>query len=176
MGEPQLLVRDMRRSEVGLRIDYFHDAADDYLRFLGVDRSLLLPRADWLAYYHEDYRRPPERRDSYPLVWELGGRVVGFSSADRISYGTEAFMHLHLLADEDRRQGLGTEFVRRSAQRYFDVFELERLFCEPNAFNTAPNRTLQRAGFRYVLTHEARPNPMNFRQVTNRWVLDHRPG
>jgi hypothetical protein len=39
--ETLLTVREMRLSEVGIRIGYFHDASDEYLRMLGVDRSLL---------------------------------------------------------------------------------------------------------------------------------------
>ncbi len=81
-------------------------------------------------------------------------------------------MHLHILNPEFRHKGLGTAFVRESARQYFRALELERLYCEPNAFNSAPNRTLQRAGFRYLFTHEAQPSPMNFLQVTTRWVME----
>jgi RimJ/RimL family protein N-acetyltransferase len=171
----RLTVREMRLDEVGLRIDYFHDASDEYLRTLGVDRSLLPGREAWLAQYEEDYARPLRQRRSYLLAWELDGDVVGFSSTDRIEFGEQAFMHLHILRDPQRRGGLGAEFVRQSAAVYFEVLELRRLYCEPNAFNVAPNRTLQRAGFTYLFSHEAAPSSINFMQVTTRWVLD-RPG
>ena len=65
--------------------------------------------------------------------------------------------------------------MKKSAQVYFEVLELERLFCEPNALNIGPKRTLQRAGFSYLFTHETTPGPINFPQVATRWVLD-RPG
>ncbi len=48
---------------------------------------------------------------------------------------------------------------------------MRRLFCQPNAFNTAPNRTLQRVGFRYVGTYEMQPSPINFPQSITRWML-----
>jgi RimJ/RimL family protein N-acetyltransferase len=169
---PELAVREMRLDEVHLRIDYFHDASDEYLHMLGVDRTLLPSREAWLANYEEEYTRPVEERQSYSLVWEVDDRSIGFSSADRIAFGQEAFMHLHVVQPELRRVGLGTAFVRRSADVYFDVFQLERLFCEPNAFNTAPNRTLQRAGFKYLSTQKTTPGPINFPQVTNRWLLE----
>jgi RimJ/RimL family protein N-acetyltransferase len=101
--------------------------------------------------------------------------VVGFSSTDRIDFGNEAFMHLHVVEAGLRSSGLGTQFVRLSAQAYFETLELRRLFCEPNAFNVAPNRTLQRAGFRYLFTHESQPSSINFLQSTTRWVLDRPP-
>jgi RimJ/RimL family protein N-acetyltransferase len=162
----------MRLDEVAVRVDYFHDSSDDHLLRLGVDRSLLPTRADWLAFYEGDYARPVDERANCSLIWELDGTTVGFSSADRIVFGSEAYMHLHILDPSERRAGLGAQFVRLSAAEYFRVLRLERLFSEPNALNVVPNRALQRAGFRYVLTHEATPSPINFPQVTTRWVLD----
>ena len=172
-GRP--LVRPMEIEEVGVRIDYFHDAPDEYLTHLGVDRELLPDRDAWRAYYEEDFARPSAARETHNLVWELDGRIVGFSSADHIDFGEQAFMHLHIVAAPDRRDGLGTEFVRLSAREYFRALELRRLFCQPNAFNVAPNRTLQRAGFRYVFTREMQPSTINFPQPITRWVLE-RPG
>jgi RimJ/RimL family protein N-acetyltransferase len=73
-----------------------------------------------------------------------------------------------------REKGLGVEFVKESARAYFRALELERLFSEPNALNVAPNRTLQRAGFRYLFTHETTPGPINLPQLATRWVLERR--
>jgi hypothetical protein len=101
-------------------------------------------------------------------------RMVGFSSLDHIVFGEEAFMHLHIVERSRRHRGLGANFVKLSASKYFEVFELKHLYCEPNALNVAPNRTLQRAGFTYLFSHETIPGPINFRQVTTRWVLERR--
>ncbi|MGA2303730.1 MAG: GNAT family protein [Acidimicrobiales bacterium] len=172
-SEIRLAVREMQLFEVSIRIDYFHDAPDEHLRVLGVDRSLLPTREAWRAFYEEDYARPIRDRINYSLVWLRDGQVVGFSSTDRIDFGNEAFMHLHIVEEGLRSTGLGTQFVKLSARAYFADLELKRLFCEPNAFNVAPNRTLQRAGFRYLFSHEARPSSINSPQITTRWVLDH---
>ncbi|HVB94721.1 MAG TPA: GNAT family protein [Acidimicrobiales bacterium] len=174
-SEAKLAVREMPLAEVDLRINYFHHSSDEHLRTLGVDRARLPTPEAWRSLYEEDYARPIEERESYSVVWELDGRIVGFSSTDHIVFGTEAFMHLHILEPTRRQKGLGAEFVRMSAETYFRVLELQRLYCEPNAFNTAPNRALQRAGFRYLFTHQAQPSPINFMQVTTRWVMDHPP-
>lgn len=168
----RLTVREMQLAEVGIRIDYFHDASDEHLQMLGVDRELLPAREAWRAFYEEDFARPARDRTSFLLVWERDGSVVGFSSADRIVFGKEAFMHLHILSPTTRGKGLGVEFVKESARIYFQTLELERLFSEPNALNVAPNRALQRAGFRFLFTHETTPGPINFPQLTTRWMLD----
>jgi RimJ/RimL family protein N-acetyltransferase len=169
-GEP--IVRPLRLDEVGVRIDYFHDASDKYLAMLGVDRALLPSRADWLTHYEEDFAQPIAERETYNLAWELDGRLVGFSSTDKIEFGDQAFMHLHIVEEPNRRRGLGTEFVRKSVEEYFRTLELRRLFCQPNAYNVAPNRALQRAGFRYVFSAEMQPSTINFVQPITRWVIE----
>lgn len=167
-----LAVRDMRPDEVRLRVDYFHDATDEDLSTMGVGRHLLPPRDAWERRDRDALARPFDERPFHALVWELDGEVVGFSTADRIRFGTDAAMHLHVVDPFRRRRGLGARFVRMSAETYIVALRLERLFSEPNAFNLAPNRTLQRAGFRYLLSHRCTPGPINVPQVTTRWVLD----
>jgi RimJ/RimL family protein N-acetyltransferase len=162
----------MKLDEVDIRIDYFHDASDEYLAHLGADRARMPGRDAWRAYYADDFARPLAERETYNLVWEVDGRAIGFSSVDHIALGEEAFMHLHIAEELERRRGLGTDLVRLSAAEYFRALELRRLYCQPNAFNIAPNRTLQRAGFRYVFTKEMQPSAINFPQPITRWVLE----
>ncbi len=162
----------MSLSEVPVRIDYFLDASDEYLLTLGVDRNALPSRADWISFYEEDYRRPIRERANHSLVWELDDAIVGFSTTDRIEFGKDAYMHLHIVDPSLRRIGLGVKFVTMSVHQYFEVLELQRLYREPSAFNIAPNRTLQRAGFRYLFTHEAQPTPINYPQITTVWVFE----
>jgi len=169
---PQLAVRPMDQDGARLAVDYFHDASDEHLDRMGVERDLLPERDDWMRAFAAEERRPLGQRSSYGIVWELDGQVVGFSRTERIRLGEQAFMHLHILQVPDRRQGHGARFVRLSAHHYFDVLGLRRLHCEPNAYNVAPNRALQRAGFRYVDTHDDAPTPLNPYQPLTRWTLD----
>lgn len=132
---PGLHVREMQLADVDIRIDYFHNASVDHLRLLGVDRALLPSRTAWRRFYEDDYARPICERTNYSLIWELGDEVVGFSSTDQITFGEQAFMHLHILDSTHRRSGLGTQFVKESAAIHFRVLELQRLFCQPSALN-----------------------------------------
>ncbi|HEV7208423.1 MAG TPA: hypothetical protein VGN54_06770 [Mycobacteriales bacterium] len=108
-----LAVREMHLAEVDLRIDYFHDSSDEYLQRLGVDRALLPARAAWREFYETDYARPISQRLNYSLIWELEHEPVGFSSTDQITFGVQAFMHLHILQPELRKSGLGEASVSR---------------------------------------------------------------
>lgn len=163
-------VREMLLEEVGVVIDYFHESSAEHLELLGVDPTRLPGRVQWRQLYETDFAQPIERRRSLLLLWELDARPIGFSSVDKIVYGKEAYMHLHIVEPGQRQSGFGVACVRKSVETYFDRLRLERLYCEPNAFNVAPNRTLQKAGFQYVKTHRTVPGPLNFHQPVTRWV------
>jgi RimJ/RimL family protein N-acetyltransferase len=160
----------MGLTDFDVRTAYFHEATDEHLAKLGVDRSRLPHPEAWRASFQENLARPLEARSEYGVVWELDGSFVGFSTADQIQFGDEAHMHLHIIDPERRARGLGARFVSLTAVHLCEVFRLRRLYCEPNALNVAPNRTLQRAGFSYVCSRECRPNPLNGYQTTTVWV------
>jgi RimJ/RimL family protein N-acetyltransferase len=167
----------MELADFAVRVSYFHNASDEHLTRLGVDRARLPDPVEWQAMFAATLTLPLEQRSEYGVVWELDAELVGFSTADQIEFGAEAHMHLHIVDPERRAVGLGAQFVRLTAAHYCDTLRLRRLYCEPNAFNVAPNRTLQNAGFRYVRSRECRPTPINTYQTTTIWLyqqgLDH---
>jgi RimJ/RimL family protein N-acetyltransferase len=168
----KLSVREMKFEEAGMIINYFHQSTPEHLEMLGVDPTRLLPPEKWLEYYRREYSQPIDKRKTFLVIWKSGDAPIGFSTADKISYGREAYMHLHILDPEQRNAGNGTACVKETSRIYFDAFKLDRLFCEPNAFNVAANRTLQSAGFKYMKTHKTVPGPLNYHQPVTRWMLE----
>jgi RimJ/RimL family protein N-acetyltransferase len=173
-ADVKLTVREMKLSEVGLIINYFHQSSPEHLNTLGVDPTRLPDPVKWQERYVYEYSQPIEKRKAFLVIWDSDQGPIGFSTADKIVYGEEAYMHLHIVNPDQRQIGNGTKCVKESVKIYFETLNLQRLFCEPNAFNIAPNRTLQRAGFRYVKTHETVPGPLNYHQAVTRWVLERR--
>jgi len=172
-----LVVREMGVGEAELVIDYFHGSTPEHLELLGIDPARLPSPEYWRQRYANDFAKPIADRSSLLVIWELDSVPIGFSTADKIVFGKHAHMHLHVVDPQRRGSGIGTACVRETAKLYFEKLALERLFCEPNAFNVAPNRTLQSAGFRYVKTHMTVPGPINHHQAVTRWVLEQdRPG
>jgi RimJ/RimL family protein N-acetyltransferase len=167
-----IAVRPMALSETGLVIDYFHQATPEHLEMLGVDSSRLPAPEAWRERFENDFSLPIERRPRFFLVWLLDERAAGFSSCDKIIFGECANMHLHVTDSGKRTKGFGTACVSKSVEIYFEELKLKRLFCEPNAFNVAPNRTLQKAGFKYLKTHRTVPGPLNFHQSVTRWMIE----
>ncbi len=168
----RLHVRDMTLGEADLVIDYFLGATPEYLDMMGVDPSRLMTREAWRAHMQQQFALPPLEREVFRVTWLLDDAPVGYSSCDKVVAGEQAFMHLHVLIPDLRRQGIGTECVRLSADVYFEMFGLKRLFCQPHAFNTAPHRTLQKAGFKFVKTYMTVPGAINYHQAVTQWVLE----
>jgi RimJ/RimL family protein N-acetyltransferase len=167
-----LTVREMTLDETVIIVDYFHTSSVEHLESMGVDPSRLFPRPVWRERYAQDYPRPRPERAFMAVVWLEDDRPVGFSTADKIVFGERANMHLHVLATERRNAGIGVQGVRQTVDLYFLTLKLKALFCEPNAFNIAPNRTVQAAGFRFVKTHMTVPGPLNYHQAVTRWVIE----
>ena len=126
----------------------------------------------WRDRYRREYALPINQRATLLVIWLSNDRPIGFSTSDKIVYGDRANMHLHIVNADNRRSGVGAACVRNSVDIYFERLKLKRLFCEPNAFNVAPNRTLQKAGFKYVKTHMTVPGPLNYHQAVTRWVIE----
>jgi RimJ/RimL family protein N-acetyltransferase len=159
------------REEYELMLDYFLKADDAFLRGMGVDRLRLPERDKWLDALLADHQKPDNERDRFYLIWTFRGQRVGHSSINKIVLGTEAFIHLHLWDSQLRRAGLGTEFLRRSANFYFQRFNLKKLVCEPSADNPAPNRVLEKLGFTFVRRYRTIPGVIAFEQDVNRYEL-----
>jgi hypothetical protein len=141
-----LVVREMALDEVDLVIDYFYGSTPEHLETMGVDPTRLPTREDWWARYVAEYGKSVQERSTLLVIWELDGVAFGFSSPDKIVYGKQAHMHLHIVDPQRRRSGIGAACVRETVELYFNALALRFLFCEPNAFNMAPNRTLQSVG------------------------------
>ena len=165
-------VKEMKLSEIHFMINYFLQADNDFLAKMGVDPAKLPAFTHWHEILKQDFAQPIADRRFFYLIWELDGILIGHSNINNIVYGKEAFMHLHIWDSTKRQAGSGTIFVSESIKIYFDLFELSQLYCQPYAHNPAPNKLLEKIGFKLLKTYETVPGWINFHQLVNLWVLD----
>jgi len=153
-------------------LDYFFGADEAFLRGMGVDPAKLSTRESWLDRLLADLDREDREKQTYYLGWSSDGTPIGHCNVNRIKYGQEAYLHLHMWHRAFRKAGLGTELVRQSANRFVRKFALQRLYCEPYADNPAPNRVLTKLGFRLVKRYRTTPGIINFEQEVNQFVIE----
>ena len=171
-GRVRYHVREMQQHEAKLMIRYFLTADLAFLNGMGVDPKKLPSELEWAELLKADFARPIQQRQFYYLVWEADGVAIGHCNINKIVFGEAAYMHLHIWDAGQRRKGCATQLLRPSITRFFEAFQLDKLFCEPYALNPGPNQTLPKLGFHLVRTYETTPGWIAFHQPVNLWVLE----
>jgi RimJ/RimL family protein N-acetyltransferase len=165
-------VRELQADDVSGFTNYWMTRTDEQLLKMGVDRKKL-QGVDLRRFVKDSLACPLyEKKTSYCVLWLVDGFPVGHSNINKINYGKEAYMHLHMWNAENRAKGFGKELVFKSLYYYFNNFKLEKVYCEPNAYNEAPNKTLPKVGFVFKEKLEnVIPGFINFEQDINVWEI-----
>ena len=167
-----LSVRECTADDLEKIVDYLHTSTNDHLLRMGVDIKKLPERNEWLQLLNEELQQPMENKKFFFVTWLMDDIPVGHTSINKIIFGEEAYMHLHMWKAGERQKGNGTKFVALSLSHYFTNFKLKKLYCEPYALNPAPNNTMKKLGFEFIEQYETTPGYLNFQQPVNKWLLD----
>lgn len=170
-NEISLSVRELQFSDFEPLIHYWMDSPPAFLQGMGVDLAKMPARDQWPDLLSRQLAQSYEEKQSYCLIWEADGVPVGHSNVSKIEYGIAAYMHLHLWGAASRQKGMGADLVRMTLPFYFENLRLQTLYCEPYAHNPAPNKTLEKVGFRFVKTYTGIPGWLNFEQEVNVWEM-----
>jgi hypothetical protein len=171
MTGSKLLVRHLEITDHEPIVDYFLNSDKDFLGSMGVDTLKLPSKQEWLNLLNSNFTLSVDKKKFFYMIWLLDDQPVGHSNINKIIYSNEAYMHLHLWQKQIRQKGMGVEFLKLTIPYYFEIFQLENLFCEPSAYNPAPNKTLEKAGFDFIKSYDTVPGWINFYQTVNLWCL-----
>jgi RimJ/RimL family protein N-acetyltransferase len=172
MNKLSLNVREMNAGDIEDIIDYWLFSTADHLEGMGVDLNKMPDRETWRLMISEQLGQTYEEKKSYCMIWEIDGKSSGHSNVNRIVFGEDAYMHLHLWNDVNRRKGTGSELVKLTLPHFFNKLNLKKIYCEPYSLNPAPNKVLEKLGFRFVKEHYTIPGYLNFEQPVKLWELD----
>jgi RimJ/RimL family protein N-acetyltransferase len=166
-----LSVREIQSEDIERITNYWMNAEDAFLLGMGVDLSKMLKREQWIEMLSQQISQPYTEKKSYCTIWEVNGKAVGHSNVNKIIFGQEAYMHLHMWDSTIRSKGYGMQLVKLSLGYFFKNLKLKTIYCEPYALNPAPNKTLEKLGFRFVKEYITIPGMLNFEQPVNLWEL-----
>ncbi len=164
-------VREIGDKDIPLLTQYWVDASPDYLKGMGVDVTKRPTKEGMYMLLQKQIESSYQDKEAYALICLLDGKAIGHTNVNKIVYGKEAYMHLHVWKPELRRQGMGTALVWKSIPYFFENMRLAHLYCEPYALNPAPHKTIVKAGFEFVKSYITVPGPINFEQQVLRWHL-----
>ncbi len=166
MTKNTLSVREIRETDIPLIIDYWLGADAAFLAGMGADINKIPPHEEWVQMLTAQLSQSYEEKKSYCIIWLVDDEPVGHSNTNKIIFGEEAFMHLHLWKADKRQKGIGTTLVKMTLPYFFDNLQLKKLYCEPYALNPAPNKTVEKIGFTFIKEHLSIPGSLNFEQQT----------
>ena len=166
-----LSVREIQERDIPSIIQYWMGADATFLQGMGVDTAKMPTREAWVEMLSDQIGKRYDQKISYCTIWEIDGEAVGHCNVTGIIFGEEAHMHLHLWKSATRRKGCGPSLVRLSLPYFFHNLELKVLYSTPYALNPAPNKALERAGFRFVKEYRGIPGSFSFEQQAMLWEL-----
>ncbi len=169
MNTSQLSVREIQEPDIEHLANYWTSLTPDSLLAMGADPTLLPPKADFSQMLLTQILKKYPEKTSYCLIWLYNGIPVGHSNVNKIKFGEEAYMHLHMWDKELRKQGLGHQFVKLCLPLFFKNLDLKKIYSEPYSLNAAPHKTLEKAGFKYLRAYTCVPGMINFEQEVRLW-------
>ncbi|CAN5361857.1 hypothetical protein BH11BAC1_BH11BAC1_14190 [soil metagenome] len=167
----KLSVREIAARDLGLIADYWTLSEPDFLESMGVDLAKIPSREDLLEMLSQQLNQKYEDKKSFAIIWELDGSAIGHCNINKIIFGNEAYMHLHLWDSSQRKRGIGAELVKMTLPYFFNHYRLKKLCCEPYALNVAPNKTLEKVGFNFIRQYRTIPGNLNFEQEVMLWEM-----
>jgi [ribosomal protein S5]-alanine N-acetyltransferase len=171
MREEQLSVRQLRVTDFEYITNYFLQSDKDFLFNMGVDVLKLPSKEFFLQMLEANFYLPSDKKQFFYIIWLLNNQPVGHSNINKIIFGDSAYMHLHLWQGNTRRKGMGHHLLTITLPYFFNTFKLKKIYCEPSALNPAPNKTLQKLGFDFIMSYDTVPGWINFYQKVNKWCL-----
>ncbi len=169
--DPVLSVRELQPGDIGPLSDYWFESDPEFLINMGVDLSRMPTREQWIELLEQQISQTYREKQSYCIIWLSGNEPIGHSNINRIIFGEEAYMHLHIWKKDNRTKGMGLQFVKMTLPYFFRNMQLKKICCEPYALNPAPNKTMENLGFDFIKEYVTVPGWINYEQLVNHWEL-----
>jgi RimJ/RimL family protein N-acetyltransferase len=171
MSAPLLSVREIQHNDIQPLSDYWFTSDREFLVNMGVDLSRMPTSEQWEQMLEQQIRQSYKEKHSYCMIWLLENEPIGHSNINRIIFGEEAYMHLHIWKKDNRTKGMGLQFAKLTLPHFFKNMQLKKICCEPYALNPAPNRIMEKLGFDFIKEYVTIPGWINYEQTVKHWEL-----
>jgi hypothetical protein len=130
---------------------FWHNSGDEFLDFLGIDRSLLGTVEDTRRRFLRAIPTGDPDQSNIAFAIAVNGQFAGYTLLNRYSPEIN-YSHWHITDPSLRASGVSTDLYPYRIKTYFDLARIDRLIHQTRTRNVAVNRMLDR----YVPVAETR--------------------
>ncbi|HXP87020.1 MAG TPA: GNAT family N-acetyltransferase [Bryobacteraceae bacterium] len=136
-------LRDLRPEDLDAIVRFWHTSGDEFLDFLGIDRSRLGTVEDTGQRFLRAIWKGDPNQQSLAFAITVDGDLAGYTLLNR--YAPEInYSHWHITNPRLRGAGLSTALYPHRVKTYFDAVPMERLIHQTRTRNLAVNRMLDK--------------------------------
>lgn len=136
-------IRDLDLDDVDSIVRFRYGSGDEFLDFLGIDRSRLGTQEDTRQRFLRATPRGDSNQPSLAFAITVNGDFAGYTLLNRYAPETN-YSHWHITNPSLRHFGLSTALYPYRIRTYFDSVPMDRLIHQTRTRNVAVNRMLDR--------------------------------
>jgi hypothetical protein len=134
---------DLDPNDIDAIVQFWHGSGDEFLDFLGIDRSRLGTPEDTRQRFLRAIKTGDSNQSSLAFGITLNGSLVGYTLLNH--YTPESnYSHWHIIHPHLRGLGLSSALYPYRIKTYFENASIERLTHQTRTRNIAVNRMLDR--------------------------------
>jgi hypothetical protein len=137
------VLRDLAPEDIGAIVHFWYASGEEFLDFLGIDRSLLGSEEDTRQRFLRAIPTGDPNQKNAAFAITLNGDLAGYTLLNRYTPDTN-YSHWHITNASLRAAGLSTALYPHRIKTYFDLFPIARLIHQTRTRNVAVNRMLDK--------------------------------
>ena len=135
------VLRDLKPDDIEDIVRFWFGSGDEFLDFLGIDRSLLGTQEDTRQRFTQAIRTGDTGQSSVSFALDVDGSFAGYTLLNRYSPKIN-YSHWHITDPALRGVGLSTALYPYRMKAYFDLVPITRLIHQTRTRNIAVNKML----------------------------------
>jgi len=167
-----LSVRSFQSDDISNIVDYWFKNSDENLLQMGVNKTKLISPLEYANTLQAICNTPLEKVKSHYMIWLIDNKPIGYNALKDIVRGEIAHMHLHMWNAEYRGKGYGARLFCMAAVKFYDMFNLKMILCEPRSSNPMPNKMLTKIGFKKWKTYVSTSSELSETCELNSYIID----
>jgi hypothetical protein len=136
-------LRDLDPNDVDTIVRFWYDSGDEFLDFIGIDRSRLGSEENTRQRFQRAIRTGNPDQQTIAFAITVAGEFAGYTLLNRYAPDIN-YSHWHITNPALRALGLSTALYPHRIKTYFDLAPMDRLIHQTRTRNAGVNRMLDK--------------------------------